>query len=353
MKDVAVYIGRFNPFHLGHAYILKEALENYKLTIVLIGSSGLSRSIKNPFTYNERESMISCFASHSDLHHKLIILPLNDYPYNDNYWIQEVQKKVKKGITEFCIRENIILSDITLIGANKDKSTSYLNYFSDWNLSLKSGYKNISGTNIRNTIFNDKSVLDKVPVSSANFITEFIKTFEFELLQQEYEYISNYKNAWNSAPYPPVFVTTDVVLIQANHVLVITREKLPGKGLWALPGGFIDQNERLQDCAIRELMEETGILFHDEVNTQKKLLNSIKGKEIFDNPNRSLRGRVISTAFLIELHEEFFPEVKGMNVPGTDEVETSNVKWIPIQEALSRTNMWFEDHYAILSWFMI
>jgi bifunctional NMN adenylyltransferase/nudix hydrolase len=57
-KDVSVYIGRFNPFHRGHAYVLEEALKTSKLVIVLVGSAGQARTPKNPFTFTERKEMI-------------------------------------------------------------------------------------------------------------------------------------------------------------------------------------------------------------------------------------------------------------------------------------------------------
>lgn len=62
--------------------------------------------------------------------------------------------------------------------------------------------------------------------------------------------------------YPMPAVTTDVVLITRSEpvkVLLIQRGNEPFKGLWALPGGFIDMEEDLPDAALRELKEETGV----------------------------------------------------------------------------------------------
>jgi 8-oxo-dGTP diphosphatase len=61
----------------------------------------------------------------------------------------------------------------------------------------------------------------------------------------------------------PIAVTTDVVLFtfedQQLKVLLVRRAKPPYEGLWAFPGGFVDYGEELENCAARELKEETAI----------------------------------------------------------------------------------------------
>lgn len=60
-----------------------------------------------------------------------------------------------------------------------------------------------------------------------------------------------------SAPYPPILVTVDTVLVLNECVLMVERKGYPGKGLMAVPGGFVEKNERLLDSCLRELREET------------------------------------------------------------------------------------------------
>jgi len=57
--DYLVFIGRFQPFHHGHAKVIETALENAEHVIVLIGSSNRARDWYNPFTYEERASIIN------------------------------------------------------------------------------------------------------------------------------------------------------------------------------------------------------------------------------------------------------------------------------------------------------
>lgn len=53
------------------------------------------------------------------------------------------------------------------------------------------------------------------------------------------------------------FVTVDSIVLKSGHVLLVRRKSAPGKNLFAFPGGYLQQNESLVDCAIRELREET------------------------------------------------------------------------------------------------
>ena len=128
-KDVAVYIGRFNPFHLGHAYVLKRALNTYKKVIVLIGSAGQARTLKNPFTFQEREQMILKWSLGFDYDAELIIEPLPDSPYSDNEWILNVQSLVSR-------RTTVEDGKIFLTGSDRDDSTWYLKSFPQWKLDL-------------------------------------------------------------------------------------------------------------------------------------------------------------------------------------------------------------------------
>jgi 8-oxo-dGTP diphosphatase len=83
----------------------------------------------------------------------------------------------------------------------------------------------------------------------------------------------------------------DVVLFKenadkSNELLLIKRKNEPFKGLWALPGGFIEMEEDLEDAAKRELAEETGII-----------VQSLLQIGAFGKPGRDPRGRSISIVF--------------------------------------------------------
>lgn len=378
-KDVLVYLGRFNPFHNGHAYVLKRALQEATLTVVVIGSIDQARSLKNPFTFDERKSMIEAFAAGVENAGSLKIIGVRDFPYNHNHWIRQVQQDVNAVIKKEAIQNTLILTDVYLTGSDRDESTWYLKSFPQWKPDLVDAHQidspgqgepgALSATSVRKVLYESalissdiERLRSKVPPSTVGFLWGFACNGGLDVLREEYQFTKKYKESWSKAPYAPTFTTADAVVIQSGHILVVRRGALPGKGLLALPGGFVDQNESIKDAAVRELIEETGIRLAEGkkgLEITKTMLNgSIKAKEIFDAPDRSSRGRTITVAYLFRLDDtKPLPKVKGQMVPeyeanGEEIVETADAFWMPISKALSQSWLWFEDHHSILSWGM-
>jgi bifunctional NMN adenylyltransferase/nudix hydrolase len=162
----------------------------------------------------------------------------------------------------------------------------------------------------------------------------------FAQLVREHEFIKGYKAQFASLPYPPTFVTVDAVVVHSGHILLVKRGAEPGKGLWALPGGFIGHDELLLDACIRELKEETRLKLPEPV-----LRGSIKGQRVFDRPDRSLRGRTITHAYYFEFPSGELPPVKG----GDD---AAKARWVPLAEFYDMEGMVYEDHYGIATSFL-
>ncbi len=347
-KDLTVFIGRFSPFHDGHAAVLQRALQTSKVVLVLIGSSGDAPTTKNPFSFEFRSQLIwDWFAQHKSKFGKLRVASLPDTPYNDQLWARDVQVEVEAAKNAF-VDELGLNPTIYLTGAKRDASGWYLDVFPTWKKDFFEDAQHdfsLSASKVRDILFTSSDhadVVDRVrhlvPKTTLEALHWFRQQPLFEQLRKEHHFIESYKVRWEAAPYAPTFTTVDAVVVQAGHVLLIERRAEPGKGLWALPGGFVNQTERLQDAVIRELREETKLKVPEPV-----LKGSIKSKETFDHPNRSLRGRTITTAYLIQLAETGeLPAVKG----GDD---AAKAFWVPIAEVLVKRDHLFEDHFHVIN----
>jgi len=326
--DYLIFIGRFEPFHNGHQEVVAKALDLSHKVILLIGSAYQPRTLRNPWDYSEREAMIRLVFSNEE-NKRILIFPLMDYTYNEPLWIRSVQQIVG-GVVHNKIGSE---AKVGLIRRYKDSSSYYLSQFPQWGRVDVENYQSINATDIRLAYFGEGKISNVHP-NIAVELERFKHTSQYEQVANEQRFISHYKKGWENAPYSPTFVTVDAVVIQAGHILLIRRKAQPGKDLMALPGGFLNQNERLKDAVIRELREETRIKVPAPV-----LAGSITKKEVFDDPYRSARGRTITHAYLIELQGESLPKVKG----GDD---AAHAFWVPFGEI--KPEMMFEDHFHII-----
>jgi bifunctional NMN adenylyltransferase/nudix hydrolase len=151
------------------------------------------------------------------------------------------------------------------------------------------------------------------------------------------------KYAYAGSQFPPIYTTVDAVVVEAGHILLVQRKFSPGKGTWALPGGFVGQDEHLVDAAIRELREETKLKVPMPV-----LKGSVKGQHVFDAPQRSQRGRTITHAFFFDLAHNQWTGLSDVRAAD----DAAAVRWVPIAEFLKMQEDIYEDHYFIANHFL-
>jgi bifunctional NMN adenylyltransferase/nudix hydrolase len=327
--DYLIFIGRFQPFHIGHERVIRKALELSDKVIVLVGSAYQPRTVRNPWDFNEREALMRLAFSEEE-NRRILAFPLLDQTYNNQLWIKSVQQLVA-GVVHNKIASK---PKVGLIGHEKDKSSFYLSMFPQWEREEVPNYENISSTDIRELYFDDKEFTNSLNSNIAMALEKFKTTKAYEQVANEFHFVKKYKSAWDKAPYTPMFITVDAVVVQSGHILLIERKAQPGCGLMALPGGFLDANETLKTAVIRELREETRIKVPAPV-----LAGSITKQQVFDDPYRSARGRTVTHAYLIELKDGELPKVKG----GDD---AAKAFWVPFAEI--KPEMMFEDHFHII-----
>lgn len=130
--------------------------------------------------------------------------------------------------------------------------------------------------------------------------------------------------------YPRPSVTVDIIVIckfeDKMKILLIQRGNEPFKNKWAFPGGFIEMDETLEESAVRELHEETG-------------LRGVKLEQFktYGDPGRDPRGRTVSVVYY------GFTDIKNSIVAGADDAK--NAGWFSPDEI---PDMAF-DHNNILT----
>jgi bifunctional NMN adenylyltransferase/nudix hydrolase len=338
--DFGIVIGRFQPFHLAHRELIKHALQLAEKVVIVLGSARSASDVKNPLTPAMREEIVrACFP---DEEKRLVFRAVRDYPYNDHVWTTEVQNVVAETTERDDAR-------VAIVGFFKDKSSYYLNLFPQWNFEefycADKKLLGLNGTEIREKFFSGENWQPLVPATVAKYLEFFQSTDEYANLQREFQYLKKYKadTRFVGVPFEPTFLTTDAVVVQSGHVLVIRRGHQPGKGLLALPGGFLAAGATLEDNAIKELKEETQIKVPAQV-----LRGSIKASHVFDYPERSNRGRTVTFAYFIELEpnlKEGLPRVKG----GDD---AAKAFWLPLSALGEKEDEFFEDHIHVVRFFL-
>jgi bifunctional NMN adenylyltransferase/nudix hydrolase len=331
--DVAVVIGRFQPLHYGQIYKIDKGLQEAKRVLVLVGSAFSSSSPKNPFTYDEREKMILDHYRNSKDRDRVFVEPLGDNTYEHNQWLTDVQEIV----------DSYASRNVVLIGHEKDSSSYYLKDFPQWEFQETGRWptklNTIDATQIRDLYYKHdlRFVSGVVPATVYNFLEWYSTNERYKWLVDYNNFVIDYKKPYDNLPYAATHNTVDAVVVQSGHILLIKRKVHPGKDQYAMPGGFIQEQETLEQAVLRELREETKLKVPVPV-----LRGSITKNQVFDSPSRSLRGRTITQAYLFQLkNEEKLPKVKGSD-------DAKEAKWFTLTEFYDMEHIMYEDHFHII-----
>ncbi|HRH17800.1 MAG TPA: bifunctional nicotinamide-nucleotide adenylyltransferase/Nudix hydroxylase [Aquabacterium sp.] len=342
--DWSVYIGRFQPFHLGHLALLQRALALAPRCVVVLGSAHQARTPKNPWTWQERAEMIRLALPAVD-RDRVQFLPVRDH-YDQGRWVQAVRQGVAEVIAQ---AGGSGRAHVALVGHFKDATSAYLRDFSEWTVLPVEREGLVDGTHVRDALFGAApealeatlaALISQVPRTTVDFMRAWSALPFVPELAKEWCMLRKYHQDWSAAPYPPVFVTVDAVVRCAGCVLLIRRGQAPGKGLYAVPGGFIEQRETVYQSALRELEEETCLTMLP--GTWSACLRSVA---VFDHPDRSLRGRTITHAHYFDLGDRELPEVKAAD-------DAQSVCWMPIEKLPALEDQFHDDHFHMLDHFL-
>lgn len=325
--DAAVLIGRFQPFHLGHAALLRRAFEVGERVVLVLGSAHAARTPRNPFTACEREAMIRSTLTDSDSA-RLTVLGQRDVWCGER-WAREVRESV----------ERVASGRIALVGFRKDATSAYLETFPGWDWVDTGRQGPLDATPLRERLLGSEpldEVLAGLRDALAPEVLVYLARWGASPIRQELSEEALATKAdvtrWGDGP----FVTVDILVRALGRVLLVRRAKRPGRGLLAMPGGFLERAELHEQAALRVLRQETGLRL-DAARSSREM--------VFSHPGRSQRARIATHAFLFEPSWKALPLV----VPG---VGIASVSWVEEETILGQEDQFFEDHFHILANFL-
>lgn len=339
MKN-ACFVLRAEPFHNGHLHIIKETLKVFDKIHIVLGSANRCRSPKNPFTVHERRSMIR-----KSLKDEGILFEQYEIHSIADFSTEQKWNSTLIGLLDSNTRH--------IVGYSKDESSAYLKKVGSLEFYAIPPYEHSCGilnaTDIREELFSTEHYLDvdllkEVPDAVKKFLTSWKETEQYTRLRTEYWYYRLEEHKFSGYPYPDALncPTADAVVMCSGHVLLVTRKSAPGQGLLALAGGHKNSNETFEDCAIRELIEETNIKL-----SERTLRKCIKDTKIFDDPNRSQLLCKPTVAHYIEVDlnpDGTFPKVRGAD-------DAAMAKWYPLSYIKDHQTQLYDDHSDIIDYF--
>ena len=338
--ELSVLVGRFQPFHDGHLSLLRQALGLAPRVVVVIGSAFQARSPKHPFTWEERANMVRR-ALPEEERTRVVCTPVRDY-FEDARWITAVRRAVSQALADRSIGP---ARSTALIGHLRDATRDYLHCFPEWSLKLSDGLPLRRASAMRDALFAApeqglRQLAHEAPAGVVDFLREWSTSPWFEPLRQEAALLRSYAASWAEAPYPPILVTVDCVVRCRDHVLLIRRGQAPGKGLLAVPGGFLEQRETTLQAALRELEEETHLAL-----PAATLRACLKATDVFDQPDRSQRSRTITHGHFFDLADREFPAIRADD-------DAAHADWTPIGRLCEMEDRFLDDHFQMLDHYL-
>ncbi|MES2614846.1 MAG: NUDIX domain-containing protein [Bdellovibrionota bacterium] len=322
--DVSVFIGRFQPIHVGHLKTIRLALERSKICILIVGSYKSAPSTRNPWSSEQRIEMIKkCL--HKEERKRVFFLPIRDRIYSEIVWQQNIVNEIFKVVQP--------QASIALIGHNKDATSYYLKNFPNWTFIETGNFDGMNSTDFRKKFFScGTPTYHYIPEQIKTWLQKFRKSNLFNQLLGEYLFVEEARKKLSQNS----FSVANSLVLCGNYILLVRRKNYPGKYLYAMPGGHLEENEEPMAGALRELYEETNIELK-----QDELKSCFVKKGYYDYTERNPIARTFAHVFFYKLHFVECPKVTA----GDDAHEAH---WILLDELNSLEDKFFADHYQII-----
>ena len=174
----AVFIGRFQPFHLAHLSVVEQALQYTQQVVIILGSTLQCREPKNPFSLEERKDYIArCLTDKQK--QRVVIEACRDYHDLDR-WVKRINVIVKQYVAN---------QSICMIGHRKDAGSYFLDLFPNWGLIELNNVGQINATDIRYHYFAKQDlqvVAPLLPPAMLDYLEAFRHTEDYQTLCASY-----------------------------------------------------------------------------------------------------------------------------------------------------------------------
>lgn len=338
-KRLAIIIMRAQLPTEAHFHLLERAAAEASHTLVLLGSSNLAPSLRNPFSYEQRRKMIQAGLSPSSLMTTAFSgLPdaATDFEWEENVLRSIARAKKSLGITSD--------EDCAIIAHDKDVTSYYVHNFPMMELVLVPSFGDYNATDARIKLINGESLEGYTRSGVINWLEREYKAvpdkpFGFDWLVEQYKAVQEFKKDYADLPYGINFVTGDALVVCGSHILLVQRSGKVGRDQWALPGGFKDPGETIKNCIERELLEETVI----DV-PPRALRMAFRGYDDFDALGRDPRGDFVTFCGVYQIEpnkDGSLPKVRGAS-------DAKQAVWKHLAEVKEMSKYMFADHAMII-----
>ena len=340
-QDWAVCAGHFQPLHRHDLALIQTALRHAQRVVVVLAGAGLARSPAHPLSWGERADLIRASLPPREAD-RLRFLPLRE--------LGDAGRNAQ-ALRDGLARLSGEAPDTVLrvLPAGEPEAAWWQAMAAAPVLQAPAAEAGPwpDEAALRDQWFNADSpsrglarLASQLAPDTLKTLGHQIDTTRYEALRAEWRTLRQQREAWAVAPYPPVFVTVDAVVRCAGHVLLIRRDRHPGAGLLALPGGFLEQQDTLLESALREVQEETRLAL-----PLAEWRAALQGVAVFDAPGRSQRGRTITHAHFFDLGQRPLPAVSGDD-------DAREALWVAQQDLAGLEEQFFDDHFVVLDHFL-
>lgn len=340
----AVCCGHYQPPTVTDIALIQCALQHARQVVVGLGGAYQARSPRQPLSWGERADLILAALPERD-RTRLRFLPLREGPD-----AARGQADWRAGLAR--LTQSTPAAELLLVLPSPGEHVHALcrQALADSPVLDAAALPPAQAPNaaaLRDAWFNTDNGLQALnrlsaqwPAAVLHGLREWHGQGHYEALRTEWRALRQHRELWSVAPYPPVFVTVDAVVLCAGHVLLIRRGRAPGLGLLAVPGGFLEQDDTLLQSALRELQEETRLGL-----PEAELAAALRGVVVLDAPERSQRGRTITHAHHFDLGQRPLPAVQGDD-------DAREALWVPVADLAGLEDQFFDDHFMMLDHFL-